>query len=168
MLLCVQFKGTIGAEGLTFKLLERRLNNNFEPYKGKDSNIFRGQHLCMMSMSRFVRQTFAHIHKHKGAPNSKISCDWMRKAASETCTSRFYELAPPPSLFVRPITAILGKVPMVRATIPFSMRRHERAYSSIQEEGVIRQSVAETAVNHDFNFSREWQKPATKIASVTV
>ena len=31
MLLCVQFEGTIGAEGLTFKLLERRLNNNFEP-----------------------------------------------------------------------------------------------------------------------------------------
>ena len=31
MLLSVQFEGTIGAEGLTFKLLERRLNNNFEP-----------------------------------------------------------------------------------------------------------------------------------------
>ena len=44
MLLCVQFDGTIGAEGLTFKSLERRLNNNFEPYKGKDSQIFRGQH----------------------------------------------------------------------------------------------------------------------------
>ena len=73
MLLCVQFDGTIGAEGLTFKLLERRLNNNFEPYKGKDGQIFRGQHLCMISMSRFVRQTFAHIHKHKGAPQSKIS-----------------------------------------------------------------------------------------------
>ena len=75
MLLCVQFEGTIGAEGLTFKLLERRLNNrdNFEPYKGEDGQIFRGQHSCMMSMSRFVRQTFAHIHKHKGAPHSKIS-----------------------------------------------------------------------------------------------
>ena len=42
MLLCVQFEGTIGAEGLTFKLLERRLNNNFEPYKGEDCQIFRG------------------------------------------------------------------------------------------------------------------------------
>ena len=73
MILCVQFEGTIGTEGLTFKLLERRLNNNFEPYKGEDDQIFRGQHSCMMSMSRFVRQTFAHIHKHKGAPNSKIS-----------------------------------------------------------------------------------------------
>ena len=31
MHLCVQFEGTIGAEGLTFKLLERWLNNNFEP-----------------------------------------------------------------------------------------------------------------------------------------
>ena len=31
MLLCIQFEGTIGAKGLTFKLLERRLNNNFEP-----------------------------------------------------------------------------------------------------------------------------------------
>ena len=80
MLLCFQFKGTIGAEGLTFKLLERRLNNNFEPYKGEDGQTFRGQLSCMMSMSRFVRQTFAHIHKHKGAPNSKISGDWMRKA----------------------------------------------------------------------------------------
>ena len=52
----------------------------------------------------------------------------MRKA--ETC--RLYELAPTPHLFVRPITAILGKWPMVRAgntgTIPFSMRLHERAY----------------------------------------
>ena len=66
MLLCVQFDGTIGAEGLTFKSLERRLNNNFEPYKSKDCQIFRGQHSCMMSMSCFVRQTFAHIHKSKG------------------------------------------------------------------------------------------------------
>ena len=65
MLLCVQFDGTIGA-GLTLKLLERRLNNNFESYKGEDSQIFRGQHSCMMSMSCFVRQTFAHIHKSKG------------------------------------------------------------------------------------------------------
>ena len=30
MLLCVQFERTIGAEGLTFKLFERRLNNNFQ------------------------------------------------------------------------------------------------------------------------------------------
>ena len=73
MLLCVRFEGTIGAEGLTFKLLERRLNNNFEPYKGEDGQIFKGEHSCMMSMSRFVRQTFAHIHKHKGAPNARIS-----------------------------------------------------------------------------------------------
>ena len=28
MFLCVQFEGTIGAEGLTFKFLERRLKNN--------------------------------------------------------------------------------------------------------------------------------------------
>ena len=66
MLLYVKFDGTIGAEGLTFNLLERRLNNNFEPYKGEDGQIFRGQHSCMMSMSCFVRQTFAHIHKSKG------------------------------------------------------------------------------------------------------
>jgi hypothetical protein len=26
----------------------------------------------MMSMSRFVRQTFEHIHKHKGAPNARV------------------------------------------------------------------------------------------------
>ena len=41
MLLCVQFEGTIGAEGLTFKLLERRLNNNFEPYMGKEEVVIR-------------------------------------------------------------------------------------------------------------------------------
>jgi hypothetical protein len=62
-----------------------------------------------------------------GAPDPEPD-DWMRKA--ETC--RLYELAPTPSLFVRPITAILGKVPMVRArntgTIPFSMRGNERQY----------------------------------------
>ena len=54
----------------------------------------------------------------------------MRKA--ETCSLRLYELEPTPRFFVRPITAILGKVPMVRAgntgTIPFSMLRYERAY----------------------------------------
>ena len=54
--------------------------------------------------------------------------DWMKKAES----SRLYELAPMPRLFVRPITAILGKVPMLRAgdtgTIPFSMRGYERTY----------------------------------------
>jgi len=33
ILLCVHFEGTMGAEGLTLKLLERRLNTNFEPYK---------------------------------------------------------------------------------------------------------------------------------------
>ena len=41
-------------------------------------------------------------------------------------------LAPTPRLFVRPITAILGKVPMLRAgdtgTIPFSMRGYERTF----------------------------------------
>ena len=62
-----------------------------------------------------------------GAPDPEPD-DWMRKA--ETC--RLYELAPTPRLFVRPITAILGKVPMVctgnTGTIPFSMRGHERAY----------------------------------------
>jgi hypothetical protein len=47
---------------MTLKLLERRLNNNFEPYKGEDGQIFRGEHSCMMSMSRFVR----HIKAHKG------------------------------------------------------------------------------------------------------
>ena len=59
---------------------------------------------------------------------SQTTDDWMRKA--ETC--RLYELAPTTRVFVRPITAILGKVPMVRAgntgTFPFSMRLHERAY----------------------------------------
>ena len=53
------------------------------------------------------------------------SDDWMAKA--ETC--RLYELAPKPSLFVRPITAVLDRVPMVRAgntgTIPYSMRGHD-------------------------------------------
>ena len=62
-----------------------------------------------------------------GAPDPEAD-NWMRKA--ESC--RLYELAPTPRLYVRPITAILGKVPMVRAgntgTIPFSMRGHERAY----------------------------------------
>ena len=52
----------------------------------------------------------------------------MTKA--ETC--RLYELAPKPRLFMRPITAILGKAPMVRAgntgTIPLRMRCHKRAY----------------------------------------
>jgi hypothetical protein len=57
--------------------------------------------------------------------------DWMRKA--ESC--RLYELVPTPRLFVRPITAILGKpgkVAMLRAgdtgTVPFSMRGYERTY----------------------------------------
>jgi hypothetical protein len=54
--------------------------------------------------------------------------DWMRKA--ESC--RLYKLSPTPRLFVRPITAILGKVPILRAgdtgTIPFSMRWYERTY----------------------------------------
>ena len=54
--------------------------------------------------------------------------DWMKKAESR----RLYELAPTPRLFVRPITAILGKVPMLRAgdtgTSPFSMRGYERTY----------------------------------------
>jgi len=62
-----------------------------------------------------------------GAPDLEAD-DWMIKA--ETC--RLYELAPKPRLFVRPITAILGKLPMVRAgntgTIPYSMRGHERSY----------------------------------------
>ena len=52
----------------------------------------------------------------------------MRKA--ESC--RLYKLAPTPKVFVCPITAILGKVPMVRAgntcTIQFSMRWHELAH----------------------------------------
>lgn len=63
----------IRADGLTFKLIERRLNNNFEKYKGEDGQIFKGEHACMMSMSTFVRQTFAHIHKHKGAPHAKVT-----------------------------------------------------------------------------------------------
>ena len=54
--------------------------------------------------------------------------NWMTKAA----TCRLYELVPTPRLYVCPITAILGKVPMVRAgntgTIPFSVRGRERAY----------------------------------------
>ena len=54
----------------------------------------------------------------------------MTKAEAETC--RPYELVPKPSLFIRPITSILGKVPMVRAgntgTIPFGMRGYERQY----------------------------------------
>ena len=62
-----------------------------------------------------------------GAPDPEAD-GWMTKA--ETC--RLYELAPKPRLFVRPITAILGKAPMVRAgntgTIPYSMRGYERAY----------------------------------------
>ena len=54
----------------------------------------------------------------------------MTKA--ETC--KLYKLVPKPRLFMCPITAILGKEPMVRAgntsTIPLSMRCHERAYYS--------------------------------------
>ena len=50
-----------------------RLNNNFEPYKGEDGQIFKGEHACMMSMSSFVRQTYRHIHKHKGAPSARIN-----------------------------------------------------------------------------------------------
>ena len=85
MLLCVQFEGTIGAEGLTFKLLERRLNNNFERYKGEDGQSFRGQHSCMMSMSCFLRQTFAHIHKPKGRRKlckCQIFCGGLKVLAS--------------------------------------------------------------------------------------
>jgi hypothetical protein len=52
----------------------------------------------------------------------------MRKA--ESC--RLYELAPTLCLFVCPITAILGKVPMLlvgdTGTIPFSMCGYERTY----------------------------------------
>jgi hypothetical protein len=44
ILLCFRFEETIRAEGMTLKLLERRLNNNFEPYKGEDGQIFRGEH----------------------------------------------------------------------------------------------------------------------------
>ena len=72
LLFCERFAVDIGAEGLTFRLLERRLNNNFEPYKGEDGQIFKGEHACMMSMSSFVRQTFEHIHKHKGKPHSRV------------------------------------------------------------------------------------------------
>ena len=44
---------------MTFELLERRLINNFEPYKGEDSYIVRGQHSCMMSMSALSGR---HLH----------------------------------------------------------------------------------------------------------
>jgi len=51
---------------------------------------------------------------------------WVLQAV-RACAS-----GPTPRLFVRPITAILGKVPMLRAgdtgTIPFSMRGYERTY----------------------------------------
>jgi len=73
LLLCEYFEKQIRDEGLTFRLLERRLDNNFEPYKGEDGQIFKGEHACMMSMSSFVRQTYRHIHKHKGTPSSKIN-----------------------------------------------------------------------------------------------
>ena len=101
---------------MTLKLLERRLNNNFEPYKGEDGQIFRGK----------IRALLSKLDPYC-APDPEAD-DWMRKA--ESC--RLYELAPTPRLFVRPITAILGKVPMLRAgdtgTIPFSMRGYERTY----------------------------------------
>jgi hypothetical protein len=72
ILLCVCFEETIRAEGMTLKLLERRLNNNSEPYKGEDCQLFKGGDSSLMSMSRFVRQTFEHIHKHKGTPNARV------------------------------------------------------------------------------------------------
>ena len=72
--------------------------------------------------------------------------NWMGKA--ESC--RLYELAPTPRLFVRPITAILGKVPMVRAgnTGITRLFRSVCAGTSghiIQEEGVILQPIRGTA-----------------------
>ena len=58
--------------------------------------------------------------------------DWVAKAA----TCRLYELAPKHRNFVRPITAILGRLPWsVRldgagntGTVQFRMRGHKRAY----------------------------------------
>ena len=135
MLLCVQFEGTIGAEGLTFKFLERRLNNS------SPDNVWYCRCLPVLFFTIVVRTDVMGSVRIKCALLSKLEPygapdpepdDWMRKAASETC--RHYQLAPTPRLFasVRPITAILGKVPMVRAgntgTIPFNMRGHERAY----------------------------------------
>jgi hypothetical protein len=64
-----------------------------------------------------------------GAPDPEAD-NWMRKA--ESC--RLYELAPTPRLFLRPITAILGKVPLLHVgntpegVAPFSMCGYERAY----------------------------------------
>ena len=78
--------------------------------------------------------------------------DWMTKAE----TSRLYELAPKPRLFVRPITAILGKTPMVRAgSCPWSVRETQARFRSacaatsghiIQEEleSVILQQIWRT------------------------
>ena len=60
-----------------------------------------------------------------GAPDPEPD-DWMRKA--ETC--RLYELAPTPRLFVCPITAILGKVPMVRPDRHYSVQ-HARARARV-------------------------------------
>ena len=79
--------------------------------------------------------------------------DWMRKA--ESC--RLYELAPTPRLFMRPITAILGKVPMLRAgdtgTIPFSMHGYKRTYypggkcdSAADKGAVVRQHLGDEMV----------------------
>jgi len=108
---------------MTLKLLERRLNNNFEPYKGEDGQIF--TIVVRTDVMGSVRIKCALLSKLEPycAPDPEAD-DWMRKA--ESC--RLYELAPTP----RPITAILGKVPMLRAgdtgTIPFSMHRYERTY----------------------------------------
>ena len=37
--MCVRFEDKIRSEGLTFKLLERRLNINLETFKGEDDQI---------------------------------------------------------------------------------------------------------------------------------
>jgi hypothetical protein len=55
----------------------------------------------------------------------------MRKA--ESC--RLYELAPTPRLFVRPITAILGKVPMLCAG-DYSIQ-HARVRADVLSRGEV-------------------------------
>ena len=55
--------------------------------------------------------------------------DWMTKAE----TSRLYELAPKPRLFVRSITAILGKEPMARA----GNHRHDSVQHPQPRAGIL-------------------------------
>jgi hypothetical protein len=66
---------------MTLKLLERRLNNNFEPYKGEDGQIF--TIVVRTDVMGSVRIKCALLSKLEPycAPDPEAD-DWMRKAES--------------------------------------------------------------------------------------